>query len=178
VNRNLIIDTSYRDTVKQRIQFISDRYNSVFSTPTRIYLYANGVKIDSIIESEFRMSSWYHLRHDTIDMVAHIGDLESTALLLRFVNGQVTVLFFRAPHGEQRFFRANINDSFSSQIEIPPAYYKLILSEIPDTVNLPVIYGHIEMESGDYYDARDSGNLARRVFMDFYFRSQKKKVRR
>jgi hypothetical protein len=173
----LIIDSTFRDTVKKNIQLISDKYFASFKTPIEVRFFSNGFLTDSIVETDFRMISWYSSRKDTIDLVSHIGEIETVALLVRFISGKPTVLFFRAPHevGGGSYFKIDKDDSLSHQIEVPPIQYKLELSKIPDTLNKQVVYGRIDMESGDYYDSRDSIEQKHRVQMSFYFQSQYRK---
>ena len=121
------------------------------------------------------MMSWYSNDKDTIDVIAHIGQFETSALLLRFIKGNPSVFFYRALHEGQSYFRISKTDSFSNQIEVSPIRYKLQLSQIPDTINIPVIFGRIDMESSNFYDKRDSMQKNHRIQMKFYFRSQFRK---
>lgn len=170
-----ILDTNLKDTAERRISFLSDKYSSYFNTPIELRFFSDGMLTDSVIELNFEMDSWYFNKKDTIDLVAHTGVLESRALLLRFINQKPSVFFYRAPHGHQNYFKINKSDYFTDQIEVPPINYKLKLSQIPDTINKPVVFGYIDMESSDYYDKRDALQQKNRVQMKFYFRSQFKK---
>lgn len=172
---NVVIDSSIRDTVARYIQFTSDRNFSYFKTPIEVRFISNDQVVDSIIQPDFNMTSWYYFNQDTVDLVAHIGELETSAMLLRFINGRPNVFFYRAPHLEQRIFKIKTTDSFSNQIEVPPLRYKLKLSNIPDSVNKAVVFGCIDMESSDYYNKRDSTEVRHRIQMKFYFRSQNRK---
>ncbi len=120
------------------------------------------------------MNSWYSNNKDTINLVAHVSNFETVALLIRFLKGKPSVFLFRAPHdiGGSRYFKSNWPDTFSHQIEVTPIRYQLKLSEIPDTTNKQVVFGHIDLESGDYYEKRDSIEQRQNVQMKFYFRSQ------
>jgi hypothetical protein len=175
--RSIIIDSTLRGTVKMAIRFISDRHFSSFQTPLEARFFSNGFLTDSIIQPDFKMCSWYSSHNDTIDLVAHIGQLETTALLIRFIGRQPTVWFFRAPHevGGNNYFKINKEDSFSNKIEVPLVRYELKLSELPDTTNKQVVFGHITMESSGYYDKRDSVEQINKVQLKFYFRSQYRK---
>ncbi len=51
-----------------------------------------------------------------------------------------------------------------------PTNYRVKLNQIPDTINKQVIYGYIEMESGEYYDKRRRGS--HNMKMKYHFRSQ------
>ncbi|HEY0057687.1 MAG TPA: hypothetical protein VGB56_01045, partial [Flavisolibacter sp.] len=114
---------------------------------------------------------------DTIGLVAHFGGLGTQALLIRFIGGRPTVWLFLAAHEVEHpgLFRINKTDSFSNQLEVPPIRYQLKLSEIPDTTNKQVIFGYIDMESGEYFDKRDPEEEKLKVRMKFYFRSQYRK---
>ena len=168
----LFLDSNLKDTTKSLVRFISDRHSSLFETPIEVRLLLNGQTYDSIIKSDFRMISWYSSRGDTIDLVAHIGDFETSALLLRFINEKLEVFHYRAPHSGQHYFRLNKTDPFTNQIEVPPVKYKLSLSQIPDTIKKPVIFGQIDMESSGYYDKRDTLQQQHSIKMKFSFRSQ------
>lgn len=174
---SITIDTALRDSLKQHIQLISDRYSSYFKTPIDARFLANGMQMDSIIESDFEMDSYYHSHGDTIDLVAHVGIMETFALLIRFIKTTPQVFFYRAPHDNagSRYFRVNKTDSFTHDIYVKPTRYELKLSEIPDTVNKQIVYGHINLESGDYFDKRDTTKTRHKIQMQFYFRSQYKK---
>ena len=173
-DHSIIVDSSFRDTVIKHIQFKSERYFSSFKTPLEARYFQNGIQTDSIITNGYDMMSWYSIRNDTIDMVAHLNHFETAALLVRFLNGKQTVLFYRAPHelGDDKHFRVTKKQPYSYSIEVIPKRYHLILSEIPDTMNKQIVYGYIDMESGDYYDNRDSLEQRENIHMQFYFRSQ------
>ena len=121
------------------------------------------------------MISWYSNKKDTIDLVAHIGEFETSALLLRFINGKPKVFYYRAPHSGQKYFRLNKADTFTNQVEVPSIRYKLSLSQIPDTINKVVVFGQIDMQSSGYYDKRDTLQQKTTIKMKFNFRSQYRK---
>lgn len=169
------IDSAFRKIANSKIQLISDGYDSYFKAYIEARFFSNGLLTDSIIDDNYKMTSWYSIQKDSIDLVVHIDGFESVALLLRFIHDKTFVRFYRAPHetvGD--YFKINKNDPFSHQIEVVPSYYKLELSEIPDSLKKQVVYGHIDMMSRDYYDSRDSIEQAHKVQMKFYFRSQYK----
>ena len=170
-----ILDSSLQDSIKRQLQFVSDRYFSSFKTPIEVRYFLNDLLVDSIIETDFEMISWYSNKKDTVDLVAHIGEFETSALLLRFINGKPNVSYYRAPHSKQKYFRANKTDTFTNQIEVVPTRYKLLLSQIPDSINKPAVFGQIDMESSDYYDKRDTLQQRHKIQMKFYFRSQFRK---
>jgi hypothetical protein len=173
---SIIIDGSLQDSLARHTQLKSGGYFSVFETPVEVRYLSNDVPVDSLIVKDFRMMSWYSARTDSIDLVAHVGGLETEALLVRFVKGKPHVYFYRAPHSEQHYFKINKTDTFTSQIIVPPAHYRLQLSTIPDTLNKQVVYGHIDMESQPFFDKRDSAG-PQKVSMKFYFRSQYRKYK-
>lgn len=170
-----ILDSSLSDTKKQHIQFVSDRHFSQFKTPIEVRYFLNDHLVDSIIQLDFGMVSWYSNNKDTIDLVTHIGEFETSALLLRFINGKPKVFHYRAPHSGENYFRLNKSDTFSNQVEVPPIRYKLAISQIPDTINKPVVFGQIDMESSGYYDKRDTSQQKHSIKMKFNFRSQYRK---
>jgi len=168
--RDITVDSTLRESLKSHVQLISDRYSSYFRTAVEARFFWSGQQTDSIIDDDFKMMSWYHDHNDTIDLVAHLGELESVALLVRVVKNKPSVFFYRAPHLPGRaFFKVNKNDAFTDRIEVPPVRYNLVLSEIP---HRQVVYGYIDMESGGYYDKRDSTGAEHKAQMKFYFRSQ------
>lgn len=171
----IVKDSSMIASIKNKIHLVSDKSFSSFKTPVEVYDLENGVIIDSIIEPDFSMDSWYHSHQDTISLVAHLGSFETSALLLRFVKGKVNVSFFRAPHSGQKVFRIDQNNPFTSVLAVPPLRYKLMLTEIPDTTNKQIVFGYINMESAEYFDKRDSLDTKHKIQMKFYFRSQFRK---
>ena len=175
--QSVIIDSSLRDNVKRQIEFISGRNFSKFKTPIEARFFSNGLQTDSLIQNDFNMISWYSSHKDTIDLVAHIGKFETEALLIRFMKGQPTVLFFRAPHDVEgsNYFKIAKTDTFTHKVEVTPVHYQLVLSEVPDTANKQIVYGHIDMESSEYYDKRDKVEQKHKVQMKFYFLSQYRK---
>ena len=175
--QSIFVDSTYRDSVQRHIELTSDRYFSQFKTPIEAIFFSNGLQTDSIVENNFGMISWYSIHKDTIDLVAHVGEFETEALLIRFLNGKPTVLFFRAPHDVEgsKYFKVDNADTFSHKVEIIPIHYQLKLSEIPDATNKQVVFGHIDLESGEYNDKRDTIEQKHKVQMKFYFRSQYRK---
>lgn len=173
----VIVDSTMHDTVNRYIKFISNREFSNFTTPIEARFFTNGLQTDSIIENDFNMISWYSSHQDTIDLVAHVGKFETAALLIRFIKGTPTVLFFRAPHDVEggNYFKIDKAVAFSHTVEVTPIRCELTISEIPDTTNKQIVFGHIDMESGEYYDKRDKVEQKLKVQMKFYFRSQYRK---
>jgi hypothetical protein len=170
-----ILDSNLQDTTKSIVQLVSDKHFSQFKTPIEVYYFLNDKLVDSIIDSDFGMISWYSNNKDTIDLVAHIGEFETSALLIRFISGKPQVFHYRAPHEEQNYFRLNKFDIFTSQVKVPPTRYKLSISQIPDTIKKPVVFGQIEMESSGYYDRRVTLQQKHSIQMKFNFRSQYRK---
>ena len=166
------LDPAIKDTVERHISNVRERRQfSSFDTQVDCRYYLDGILTDSLIDPNFRMLSWYSNRADTIDLVAHIGNFETSALLIRFIKGRPHLFYYRAPHEQQRCFRLNKTDTFSNQVEVPLVRYKLGLSVIPDTARKPPVFGTIEMESAGYYDQRDSVEGKQSVYYKFYFRS-------
>lgn len=167
-----VLDTALKDTIQRHIKLHLNKHFASFETPAEIRFFSDRSLVDSVIESNFRMVSWYSNHNDTIDLVAHVGEFETQALLVRFIHGErPRVFYFRAPHERQRYFRLKKTDSFTNQLEVLPVSYKLEISVIPDTIQKPLVFGKIDMESGEYFDRRDS--LKReKVQMKFYFVSQ------
>src|SRR5271170_4863528 len=75
-NQLFTLDPALQDTVQRHIELHSDKYFSSFKTPTEVRYFSNGVLVDSLIQPDFQMISWYSNHGDTIDLVAHVGDLE------------------------------------------------------------------------------------------------------
>lgn len=167
-----ILDSSLSDTSRQLVHFISDKHASQFKTAIEVRYYLDNQIVDSIVQPDYVMTSWYSAKNDTIDLVAHIGEFETDALLLRFVSGHPQVFHYRAAHSEQNYFRFNITDSLTDQIEIPAIEYKLSLSQIPDAITKSVVFGQIEMESAGYYDKRDTVQKRHSIIMRFNFRAK------
>jgi|GEM_PF-3193577 len=170
-NKIFTLDIALKDTVQRHIKLLSNKHFSSFETPADVRFFSDGVLVDSVITPYFHIISWYSNRKDTIDLVAHVGEFETQALLVRFIHNIPHVFYFRAPHENQKYFRLNKTDPFINQIEVPPVRYKLGLSKVPDTIQKPVVFGSIDMESGIYFDQRDSLK-GKRVQMKFYFSSQ------
>jgi hypothetical protein len=167
-----IVDSSLKESLQSHLQFVSDRHFSRFKTPIEYRHFTESLLDDSLYQEDFSMSSWYSISHDTIDLVAHVGSFETAALLLRFVGKNISVFYYRAPHSQQKYFRLNKTDTFSSQVEVPAKKYLLKLAEIPSIIKKQPVFGYIDMESSDYYDNRDSLEKSNSVKMKFYFRSQ------
>lgn len=169
------LDAGIKDTVLRHIHFRSRRHFATFETPAEVRFYTGGVVVDSILDPNFHMMSWYSIYHDTIDLVAHVGEFETQALLVRFLHGTPGVYYFRASHERQKYFRLTKTDSFASSLAIPAKVYHLQLSAIPDSVKNPQVFGSIEMESERFYDQRDPLKT-NKVKMKFYFGSQFRSV--
>jgi hypothetical protein len=177
LNNSIQINKTFIDSIQNKIKLRSDRYFSSYTTPIEAQYMTNGIVTDSIIQSSFNMISWYGANKDSIYLVAHIDEMETSALLLRFVKGQTTVWYLRAGHSlHKKYFKINKSDSFANEVMVPPLRYKLRLSEIPDTLNKQIVFGQIDMNSADYYDNRDTLQNKYSIKMKFYFRSQYKKI--
>lgn len=174
-SKTILIDTIVKDSVQKNIDVLSVRSYSYFKTPVIAYFFSNDQLVDSIIDQEYGMSSWYSIRNDTIDLVSHLGGFETAALLIRFIKGTPSVYYFRAPHEDFKFFRLHQTDSLSIRVEVEPLHYKLLLSEIPDKERKQDVYGFIDMESNNYYNNRYGNETKERAKFRFYFRSQYRK---
>lgn len=170
-NKTFHLDAAIKDTVLRYVKLHSNKHFASFETPAEVRFFSDGAVVDSINESNFHMISWYSISKDTIALVAHIGDFETAALLIRFLHRTPNVYYLRAAHERQKYFRLAITDSLSEYVEVPPAYYRLNLSVVPDSVQKPSVFGSIDMESGTYFDQRDSLKQ-RKIRMKFYFCSQ------
>lgn len=168
----ITINFGLRDSLKSHIRSFPNKRYSNYQTPIDFRFYINDFQTDSIIEDSFQTASWYSIYKDTIDLVAHVGDCETAALLLHFVKDKLTVYYYRASHERQKYFRLNEKDSFAGSLEIPAIRYKLQLSEVPDSITKPVVYGFIDMTSDYYYDKRDTLQKKTNVSGKFYFCSQ------
>jgi len=162
-NKGFAIDPAIKDTVLRHIKSHSNKHFASFETPAELGFFS--------IETGFHMTSWYSAENDTVDLVAHVGEFETQALLIRFLHGKPVPYYLRAPHLVEKYFRLTETDSFSNQVEVSLASYDLRLSAIPDTIQKPLVFGSIDMESGTYYDKRDSSKSTN-VRMKFYFFSQ------
>jgi hypothetical protein len=170
-NKEFTLDTAIKDTVLRNVKLHSNKHFAGFETPAEIRFFADGAVVDSIIDRDFHMISWYSVSNDTIDLVAHVADFETEALLIRFLHGTPSVYYLRASHLGQKYFRLTTTDSLSDYVEVPPVYYDLNLSVVPDSIQKPKVFGSIDMESRPYFDRRDS--LKRnQIRMKFYFCSQ------
>jgi hypothetical protein len=165
------VDTALKDTVQRHIKLHPNKYFSDFKTAAEVRFFSDGSLVDSIIKPDFEMISWYSIHKDTIDLVAHVGEFETQALLVRFISGVPHVYYFRAAHERQKYFRLTKTDSFTDQLEVPPVSYKLNLSAVPNTIQKPVVFGRIDMKTGIYFDQRDSLRESM-VQLKFYFCSQ------
>lgn len=164
------VDPVVRDEVQKHIKVVTGRS---FETSLQLQNYVDDVLVDSVVDTAFQMMSWYSAHHDTIDLVAHMGVLETNALLVRFVKGMPSpdIYYYKASHEGQRYFRHTKREDLVSQIEVPASRVRLEISETPDTVGKQVVYGVVRLESRDYYDARDSVMQPRSAHFRFYFRS-------
>ena len=167
------LDSNLHSSIKNEIQLISEKYYSVFTTNVNAKFYFGGNLSDSIMDNSRKLASWYSNSGDTIDIVVHTRFFENEAFLVRFIGNKHNVYLYRASHdfGNKRL-RLKLKDSLANFVEVPAVCSQLVLSEIPNISVRPVLYGHIKMTSGTYYDNRDSTLLPHHVQLEFYFRSQ------
>jgi hypothetical protein len=167
------LDTSLRSSILNKVRLISKRHFSQFVTSVKAKFYNGDVLSDSIMDVNGRVDSWYSNRGDTIDLVAHVGFFENEAFLVRFIGNKANVYLFRAAHDPgTKYFKKKPDDSLTYFVEVPAVFSQLIISEIPNLTNRPVVFGHIKMTSDTYYDDRDSSLLPHHDQLEFYFRSQ------
>jgi hypothetical protein len=171
-NKLIIVNSRLQDTVYKRLSSRRNQNFSDFSTLVEAHYYLGDALVDSLIEPDHAMMSWYTAHNDTVNMVAHLGFFEPEGLLVRFIDGKPAVYFLRAPHEGQKFFKLEKSGQYTNQTKVQPTRYLVKLSAIPDPINKPVIYGYIDMESGDYYENRDTVDQKLKVQIRFFFRSQ------
>ena len=172
----ITVDSTLQDSIQCHIQLISDRHFSQFKSPAEIRFFTNDLIVDSIVEKNAEMISWYTIYGDSTDLVVHFGEgFGTTSLLLRFLDSTIHVYYFIASHEGQRFFRLNKKDSLMSQAEVPASNYKLYLAQKPDKTRKQPVYGYIEMKSSEYLVNQKSMLVKCHIEMKFYFRSQYKK---
>jgi hypothetical protein len=167
------LDSNLHSSIKNEIQLISGKHYSEFTTNVKAKFYLGGNLSDSIMDNSRKLASWYSNSGDTIDIVVHTRFFENEAFFVRFIGNKHKVFFYRASHdfGNKRF-GLNLKDSLVNFVEVPAVCSQLVLSEIPNISIRPVVYGHIKMTSGTYYDNRDSILLPHHAQLEFYFRSQ------
>ena len=170
-----IVNSKFAETSNLDLQLISDRQFSQFETAVEVRYYRDSQLVDSIIQSDFRMISWYSSLSDTIDLIVHIEEFETSGLLVRFIGDKPQLFHLRASHSGQDYFKLSGSDTFTNQVEVPAIRYKLSISQIPDTINKPVVLGQIELESAGYYDRRDSLEQRHSIKAKVNFRSQYRK---
>ena len=84
---SITIDSAFSDVVKSQLHSTSSKKLSSFETALEAHYFANELQVDSFV-GNYKMLSWYHVHGDTIDLVAHINDFESEALLLHFIGNK------------------------------------------------------------------------------------------
>jgi hypothetical protein len=175
---SIVIDTGLIATAKARIRFHNNRYFSSFRTEVNAEFYTDGKLKETIKDTNYSVTSWYNYYKDTMTLVAHIGVLNTSALLLKFTQDSILVYYYACGHTEDRkIYKLHMNDELGQCVEVPPSAYKLSLSGIPDTLTKPIIYGYVDMVSNDYYHQPRPKSLVKcRTSMRFYFRSQIQKI--
>ena len=173
-DQSMVVDIKVADTAKNKINLLSDDHNSYFETKVWAQYYTNDFITDSVNDDNYGMSSWYSIRNDTIELVVHVSDFVTNALLLRILHDSTIVRLFLAPHTLRPMFKLNPKDTFADFVEVPPRRYQLQLSEKPDAKTRRVIYGYIDMESSDYFVKEGATEIKESAKMKFYFRSQYK----
>lgn len=178
-SRSFILDPTIEDSARKKIQFHPGRHFVEFKTPVEARFFLDGQLADSIVQPDYSTISWYRNQHDTIELVAHVSQFETAALLVRFVKGEPSVWYYRAPHDIEgsRHFRTRRTNTFAHEIEVAPISYRLKLSQLPDTVKRPLLFGYVEMESDSYFDNRDSVEQKHSAQLKFYFCSQYRQFR-
>ena len=171
-----IINPDIIDSAVALIKLPANKFSSDFQTHLAARFYTNDELTKSIDDAEYSISSSYGYFEDTLQLVAHISDFETQALLVKFVGDRALVRFYRCSHGSSRLFRLNLKRPLEECIEVP-AKYNLILSVVPDTILKPTVYGSISMESDNfYYEHELEGRKKLRVSFAFFFRSQYRKM--
>ena len=167
------IDNNIRHLAKENMRFISDRMFSQIKTALYVEYYTNDKQTDTFDQKDYSLISWYHQLRDTINLVAHINDFETEALLLKIFRDTIIVRFFRCSHSTTKIFSLHRKGKLSACIEVPARKFNLIISEIPDTLSKQVIFGYIDLESDHFYQERHHKDRKRtRTSMKFFFRSQ------
>lgn len=174
-SNSIIIDTNLTATAIARTHFNNNRHFSDFRTEVNAEYYFDGKLKTTIRDTNYSVMSWYSFHKDTIDLVAHIGGgINGSAFLLKFTQDSILVYYYACGHTEDRkIYKLNTADELKQCVEVRPLTYTISLSGTPDTVAKPIIYGHVDMLSNDFYGQDERESLVKlRVGMRLYFRSQ------
>jgi hypothetical protein len=178
----LVIDPSIREEVERRTGNPAD-----FGPMEGMLIYQNSIIADLYENDELTASinasdnrkdlfkSWYFWHNDTLWIEGGFGMFTGIGFTLKIENNKAT-LFHMVSTDDMPAYGYGETDSLRYRLEVPCTETKIILSEIPDSVTRPVIYGYVEFKSKDYYFCRFGGDHTasrekQRAEMKIYFRS-------
>jgi hypothetical protein len=178
----IVIDPSIRGDVEQRTGNPADLGPAdgmlIYQSTIVVDFYENDELITSIREADNRkdmFKSWYNWYKDTLWIEGAFGMFTGIGFTLKISNNRAT-LFHMVSTDDMPAYGYTETDSLRYRLEVPCSETKIILSEIPDSVNRPLIYGYVEFKSDEYYFCRFGGDHAasrekQRADMKIYFRS-------
>lgn len=184
--RGLTIDPDIKKEVEKHIE-TSEEFK-MFGDKMQLYLNSGFVETyegDSMVFSSEKQEvkapfkSFYLWKGDTLTIDGAFGLFGGIGFGINIFKDSAKV-YHMLSSDDYPSYAYKENDSLIFRLEVPAKNTKIILSEIPDSIEKQIIYGYVEFESGDYYASAGSADgreiLPRKKLrsnMKLYFKSGK-----
>lgn len=153
----------------------------IYNNLLLVDLYENDKLSLSFKEQEKKnmvFKSFYYWQSDTLGIDGAFGLFGGTGFSIKIVKGRAT-LYHMLASDDFPSYAYNEKDSLIFRLEVPCTDTKIVLSEIPDSTRNHVVYGYVELKSGDYYISSGSADgqeilprKKQRADMKIYFKSK------
>lgn len=128
-------------------------------------------------QQPFKSFYYWNKQRDTLRIDGGFGFFGGFGFTIEIVNGKAT-LYHLLASDEFPSYAYNEKDSLIFRLEVPCSDAKIVLSEIPDSVKKPVVYGFVEFRSKEYFFSEGTMNdeeilprKKQRMDMKIYFKS-------
>lgn len=173
------IKTDVNEHIKSYENISLEEIILIYANEMNAEFYENDELIFSTIDEQKYtiFKSFYLWQGDTLIIDGAYGLFGGLGFVIKIINNEVT-LYHMLSSDDFPSYAYNEKDSLIFRLEVPCTETKIILSEIPDTINQQIIYGYVEFESENYFSSTGSVNgkenfprKKQRVNMKIYFKS-------
>jgi hypothetical protein len=128
-------------------------------------------------QQPFKSFYYWNKNGDTLHIDGAYGLFGGFGFTIQVVKGKASVYHLLASD-EFPSYSYNEKDSLIFRLEVPCTDSQIVLSEIPDSVKKPIIYGFVEFKSKEYFFSEGTMNdeeilprKKQRMDMKIYFKS-------
>lgn len=169
------IKTQAEKNIEDFAEFDAFRgFMEVYNTSFLIDSYENdsSVMFNNDPRKKNLFKSFYHWINDTLTIEGSFGLFGGGGFSLKIKDDEAT-LYHLISSEDFPSYAYTAKSPLEDRLEVPCTNTRIVLSEIPDSVNVQLVYGYVEFKSTEFYslDTENDRRIKKRNNMKIYFRS-------